>query len=86
MERELTSQLQPGEENAARIDLDQITDTIWEEMKGQVDKQDIHRALAKILPDYREARILGFVPILMRRDVLEMLVKETTAGPLALPS
>ncbi len=66
-------QSRPAEESAAQINLDHMTDAIWEEMQGQVDKQMIYQAIQEILPNYEDSRIWSFVPILMHRDVTEIL-------------
>jgi hypothetical protein len=53
------------------IDLDQMTDALWGEMHGQVERPVIRQALEDSLSSYRDARVWTFVPILMRRNVLE---------------
>ncbi len=67
------------------IDLDQLTDAIWEEMKGRINKVEIRQILEQILPSYQDARIWGFVPILMRRELAEILVATTSLNRNALP-
>ena len=66
---------QPGNENAARIDLEPLIASIWEEMHGLIDRGMILQALEEALPKYQNARIQTFVPILMRRDVTEKLLR-----------
>jgi hypothetical protein len=46
---------------------------IWRDLQGQVDRARIHEILVDLFPLYQEARILSFVPILMRRDATEIL-------------
>jgi hypothetical protein len=82
---ELTRQGQPEYVNAARIDLAQMTDAIWTEMKGQTDKRVIRETLEQILPYYENARIWGFVPILVRRDAIEMLNGRMLSAPAMFP-
>jgi hypothetical protein len=55
------------------VDLDVLTDALWEEMHGSVDRPVIRQVLAEIVPRYREAHILTFVPIFVRRDALRIL-------------
>jgi hypothetical protein len=55
------------------LDLDAMTDTLWEELHGSVDRLVIGQVLTEIVPRYREARIMTFVPIFVRRDALAIL-------------
>ncbi len=74
------------EENAVGIDVGQITDAIWDEMHGQIDKCVIRQTLEEMLPKYQNARVRLFVPILIHREVVEILHHGTPFDPSPLPA
>ncbi len=55
------------------MDLDELTDRIWRDLQGQVDQSKIRQVLVDLKPKYKEARILTFIPVLMRRNAIEIL-------------
>jgi|WetSurMetagenome_2_1015567.scaffolds.fasta_scaffold1525263_1 hypothetical protein len=58
------------------IDLDQMTDVLWGEMHGRVERPVIRQALEDSLSSYGDVHVWTFVPILMRRNVLEKFQTE----------
>jgi hypothetical protein len=62
---ELNSEMPP--------DLAALTEDLWDDLGGEVDRQTIRRVLTEVVLTYREARITTFVPIFVRRDALEIL-------------
>ena len=62
-----------AEAGASIVDLDELTDRIWRDLQGQVDQSKIRQVLIDLKPKYQEARILTFIPILMRRSAIEIL-------------
>ena len=70
------------------IDLDVATmvDQIWNDLQGVVSRSTIRQVLLAILPEYEQARIRTFLPILMRRKAVEMLRVELSEGTSARPS
>ena len=57
------------------IDLDQMTDVLWDQMRGRVDRPVIRQALQEALAGFHDARVWTFVPILIQRSVLEQFQK-----------
>ena len=55
------------------MDLDELTEKIWRDLQGQVDQSKIRQVLVDLKPKYQEAHILTFIPILMRRNAIEIL-------------
>jgi|GEM_PF-6721724 hypothetical protein len=55
------------------VDLEGLIELIWHDLNGQVDQAKIRQVLVDLQPKYREARILTFVPILIRRNAIEIL-------------
>ncbi len=55
------------------MDLEALTDRIWRDLYGHVEQAKVHQVLVDLLPKYQEARIFTFIPILMRRDAIEIL-------------
>ena len=55
------------------VDLDELTERIWRDLHGQVDQTKIRQVLVDLKPKYQEARILTFIPLLMRRNAIEIL-------------
>lgn len=53
--------------------LETIAEQIWNDMNGTVMLPAIRRVLAEVVPRYEKARIQTFVPLLIRRDVVERL-------------
>jgi hypothetical protein len=78
--------LQHADSDTAMIDLEQLADAICKEMNGQIDRQEIRHALEQIFPHYRDARIWGFVPILMRREVTEILTEGSRSSTTTVPA
>ena len=58
---------------ASIVDLDELTERIWRDLHGQVDQSEIRQVLFDLKPKYQEARILTFIPVLMRRNAIEIL-------------
>ena len=61
------------EAQASIVNLEEMTDSVWLELHGTVDTNRIRHVLIDLLLKYQDARILTFLPILMRRDAIEIL-------------
>ena len=59
------------------VDLDDLTEKVWRDLQGQVDQSKIREVLVDLKPKYKEARILTFIPVLMRRNAIEILRSRT---------
>ena len=59
--------------DSANWDVDSLTEQILAELNGAVSSSTIQDALSEVLPRYENARIQTFVPIFVRRDVVERL-------------
>ena len=55
---------------------DTLVELIWKELNGRVDREQIRQAILKVKATYQDATVKTFVPIFIRREVLEMLQKE----------
>ncbi len=58
---------------ASIVNLEEITESVWIQLHGTVDTPRIRHVLIDLLLKYQDARILTFLPILMRRDAIEIL-------------
>jgi hypothetical protein len=56
-------------------DLEALTEELWGNLHGEVERQAIHQVLTEVATRYRDARIQTFVPIFVRRDALRILRK-----------
>ena len=54
-------------------DIETITEQIWRDLGGVTPRAEIREALMEIAPLYENARVKSFVPIFLRRDVLQRL-------------
>ena len=61
------------EATASIVNLEEMTDSVWLELHGTIDTVQIRHDLNDLLLKYQDARILTFLPILMRRDAIEIL-------------
>jgi hypothetical protein len=61
------------EAGALIVNLEEMTDSVWLELQGTVDTVRIRHVLIDLLLKYQDARILTFLPILMRSDAIEIL-------------
>jgi hypothetical protein len=59
------------------LDLAALTEELWDDLGGEVDRQTIRRVLTEVVGTYQDARITTFVPIFVRRDALEILRART---------
>jgi hypothetical protein len=59
------------------VDLEKLTEGICQDLHGQVDQMIVHQVLVDLLPKYQAARVLTFVPILIRRDAIEILGRQS---------
>ena len=58
---------------ASIVDLEELTESVWCDLHGTEDPRRIRHVLVDLLLKYKDARILTFLPILMRRDAIEIL-------------
>ncbi len=69
----VNQQLVQSETGDAIVDLDGLMKGICRELHDQVDPSVVLQILVDLLPRYQNARIFNFIPVLLRRDALEML-------------
>lgn len=50
-----------------------LIESIWKDLNGRVDREHIRRAVLEARARYKHATIKTFIPILIRRYVLERL-------------
>jgi hypothetical protein len=55
------------------VDLEELTESVWRDLHGTEDPAQIRHVLVELLLKYKDARILTFLPILLRRDAIEAL-------------
>ena len=71
------SELELGENAVSRIqgdwDVDTVTEQIFGELKGTVARSIIQKVIKDVIPKYEGALINTFVPIFIRRDVVDQL-------------
>ena len=60
---------------------EQFIEQIWRGLEGEMSIAHIRRVLLEVAPAYDNARVKAFVPILLRRDVLERLHDELKLNP-----
>ena len=54
-------------------DKETIIEQIWRDLGGVTTHEEIRKALMEVAPAYENARVKTFVPIFLRRDVLQRL-------------
>ena len=52
---------------------DALIETLWQDLDGQVSRQQIVREVAQIAAKFEKATVTSFVPIFVRRQALEHL-------------
>lgn len=67
----------------AEWDVDSITEQIMSDMNGAFTRSTVQEVLKEIVPNYEDARIQSFVPIFVRRDVVNRL--RAMQAPIASP-
>ena len=55
------------------FDQNSLIETIWKECHGRIEREQIRQAILKAEAKYQTATIKTFIPIFIRRDVLEEL-------------
>jgi hypothetical protein len=55
------------------VDLKELTGIIWHDLHEEVDQAKIQQLLDDLLPKYQDAHILTFIPVLLRREAIEIL-------------
>jgi hypothetical protein len=55
------------------VDLEALTEELWVDLAGEVDRPTIRQVLTEVAPRYSDARIMTFVPVFVRREALEIL-------------
>jgi hypothetical protein len=50
-----------------------LIESIWKELNGRADREIISRTVLEARASYQHATIKTFIPILIRRDVLDRL-------------
>ena len=64
------------------IDLQRITDGLWQDLQGQFDRSDIRRRVERVVAHYKDAPVQAFVPVIARRLIGEELRHELRSGDL----
>jgi hypothetical protein len=71
------SELEFGENAVYRIqgdwDVDTVTEQIFGELNGTAARSTIHEVVMDVIPKYEGAPVQIFVPIFIRRDVVDQL-------------
>jgi hypothetical protein len=55
------------------VDLEALTEELWVDLAGAVDRQSIRGVLTEVAPTYRDARITTVVRVFVRRGAPEFL-------------
>ncbi len=58
---------------SSQWDTETIVEQIWRDLGGVTPRAEIRNALSEVAPVYENARVKTFVPIFLRRDVLQRL-------------
>ncbi len=53
--------------------VDNLLESIWNELGGTVERESIRRAIVEAEAKYKHAQVKTYVPILMRRYILQSL-------------
>lgn len=64
-------------------DVETITEQIWSDLNGAVNRSVIQEMLLEVIPGYENVRIRTYVPIFIRRDAIKRL--RATRAPIASP-
>jgi hypothetical protein len=56
---------------------DALVETLWQDLDGQVSRQQIARAVTQIAARFEKATVTAFVPIFVRRQALEHLGRDS---------
>ena len=56
---------------------DALVETLWQDLDGQVSRQQIARAVTQIAARFEKATVTAFVPIFIRRQALEHLRRDS---------
>jgi hypothetical protein len=59
--------------NQLGVDLNKLTEGICDDLQETVKPADVTQLLAMLLPQYQDARIQTFIPILLRREAIKIL-------------
>jgi len=59
------------------VNLEELAEGIWRDLHGQVDQARIRQVLVDLLPKYQEARVFTYSPVLIRRDAIEILGRQS---------
>ena len=58
---------------------DALVESLWQDLEGQVSRQRIVRAATEIAARFDSATVMAFVPVFIRRQVLERLGSESSS-------
>jgi phage FluMu protein gp41 len=56
--------------------LDDLVDQIWQDLDGQVSREQVRQITAEVAAEFHKATITTFVPIFVRRQALRKLKAE----------
>ena len=58
---------------------DSIIDKVWQDLDGQLSREQISRTVTEISLEYQNARVKAFVPIFVHRQAVEQLKRQLKA-------
>ena len=56
---------------------DALVEALWQDLDGQVSRQQIARAVTQIAAKFEQATVTAFVPIFIQRQALERLRRDS---------
>ena len=60
-------------DGSSQLNTEQFIEQIWRDLGGATSQSHIRRVLIEVAPAYDNVRVKTYVPILLRRDVLQRL-------------
>jgi FKBP-type peptidyl-prolyl cis-trans isomerase (trigger factor) len=60
-------------ESKSKVDIEAVIEQIWNDLNGTTSYSEIRRVITEVAPLYEDVRITTYVPIFLRRDVLQRL-------------
>lgn len=58
------------------IENDAIIEKVWQDLGGQLSREQVRRTVTAITLEYRDAAVQAFVPIFIHRQAVEALKKQ----------
>jgi len=60
-------------DGSSQVDAEAIVGQIWDDLGGAASRSEIRMALTEVAPEYENVRVKTYVPIFLRRDVIQRL-------------